>query len=101
MEREFPQAIPSRPALGELTAREGEILQAIADGRSNSEIAAVLHLSLETVKTHVKAILRKLQARNRTQAVVQALQAGLVQLARERPGDQTGRIGPVGESGRS
>jgi len=99
MERESPPAIPPWPALGELTVREGEILQAIADGRSNSEIAAALHLSLDTVKTHVKAILRKLNARNRTQAVVQALQAGLVQLARERPGDPGSRSNPVSESG--
>ena len=61
-----------------LTAREGQVLQAITDGLNNSEIAAVLHISMQTVKSHVKAILHKLQARDRTQAVVIALRAGVV-----------------------
>ena len=63
-----------------LTAREIEVLQAITDGLSNAEVADQLQLSLETVKSHSKAILLKLGARDRTQAVVLGLQAGLVQL---------------------
>jgi DNA-binding NarL/FixJ family response regulator len=63
-----------------LTAREIEVLQAITNGLSNSEVAEQLHLSVETVKSHSKAILLKLGARDRTQAVVLGLQAGLVKM---------------------
>ena len=63
-----------------LTTRETEVLQAITNGLSNSEVAEQLHLSVETVKCHTKAILLKLGARDRTQAVVLGLQAGLVKL---------------------
>jgi len=63
-----------------LTAREIEVLQAITNGSSNSEVAEQLHLSVETVKSHRKAILLKLAARDRTQAVVLGLQAGLVKM---------------------
>ena len=63
-----------------LTAREIEVLQAITNGLSNSEVAKQLNLSVETVKSHSKAILRKLGARDRTQAVVLGLQAGLVKM---------------------
>lgn len=73
---EAPEAAQSET----LTARELEVLQAISTGLSNADIAAALQLSLETVKSHVKAILQKLQARNRTHAVVCALIAGIVLL---------------------
>lgn len=65
---------------GLLTARETEVLQAIVNGASNAQIATSLNISLETVKSHVKNILQKLQARDRTQAVVIALRASLVNL---------------------
>lgn len=65
---------------GLLTARETEVLQAIVNGASNAQIATSLNISLETVKSHVKKILQKLQARDRTQAVVIALRASLVNL---------------------
>lgn len=68
-----------------LTPREQEILQAITDGLRNAEIAASLRLSLETVKSHVRSILLKLQVRDRTQAVVTALRLGLVALSSEAP----------------
>jgi DNA-binding NarL/FixJ family response regulator len=62
-----------------LTAREAEVLQALAQGLSNKAIGRELGIALGTVKAHVKAILEKLGAVSRTQAVVIAAQRGLVQ----------------------
>jgi DNA-binding NarL/FixJ family response regulator len=61
-----------------LTSREEEILFAIADGRSNAEIAGELFLSIETVKCHVQHLLIRLGARNRTHAVALAYHRGLL-----------------------
>jgi DNA-binding NarL/FixJ family response regulator len=61
-----------------LTGREAEVLQALAGGLSNAEIADRIWVSQETVKTHIKSILGKLDARDRTQAVVWAYQTGFV-----------------------
>jgi DNA-binding NarL/FixJ family response regulator len=74
-----PPAEAARPAgLDELSERELEILRLVGRGLSNAEIAADLVISLATVKTHVRHILRKLQLRDRVQAVVLAYESGLV-----------------------
>jgi len=62
-----------------LSFREMEVLRCMAEGKSNQEIAADLVLSLNTIKKHVSAIMEKLQARNRMQAVLIARQSGLIE----------------------
>ncbi len=68
----------SAPLAGQddLTAREREVLDLLAEGMSNRQIARTLGLSLKTVQNHVSRILDKLQAADRTQAVLRARQAG-------------------------
>ena len=61
-----------------LTEREIDVLQQIAYGRRNSEIADILHISQGTVKTHVHRIIQKLGVEERTQAVVFAMRQGIV-----------------------
>jgi two-component system, NarL family, response regulator LiaR len=61
-----------------LTPRETEILRLISDGRANVEIAEALHIGLGTVKGHIRDILEKLSAADRTQAAVTALRKGYI-----------------------
>lgn len=64
--------------LTSLTPRERETVEQIATGRSNAEIAGVLFISEETVKTHVRRVLQKLRLRDRAQVVVYAYENGVV-----------------------
>jgi DNA-binding NarL/FixJ family response regulator len=63
-----------------ITKREEEVLQLIADGCSTPEVAAQLYISQKTVKNHLASIYQKLDARDRTQAVLQAVRMGIVRL---------------------
>lgn len=64
-----------------VSKREEEVLQLIADGCSTPEVAAQLYISQKTVKNHLASIYQKLDARDRTQAVLQAVRMGIVSLS--------------------
>ncbi len=87
-----PVAGPRRPngTRQPLSQREHQVLQLIADGLENQAIANVLFVSVETVRTHVKSILRKLASRDRTHAVAVAFRSGVLTVDgavnRARPG---------------
>lgn len=69
------------PTQQPLSRREHQVLHLIADGLENQSIAKVLFVSVETVRTHVKSILRKLGARDRTHAVAVAFRTGVLTVA--------------------
>jgi DNA-binding NarL/FixJ family response regulator len=68
-----PTGVPHKTPL---TQRQELVLRCLLDGMSNREIGDVLHVSEETIKTHITAILRYFDVQNRTQAVVAAARAG-------------------------
>jgi DNA-binding NarL/FixJ family response regulator len=69
---------PGTPALDQLTSRERQVLIHVAEGLTNSEIAAAMFLSEATVKSHLGRVLAKLDLRDRVQAVILAYETGLV-----------------------
>ena len=71
--RMVPGRAPGWGGLGALTTREREVLDHLAHGRSNREIARLLHVSEKTVKTHVSSVLAKLGVQDRTQAALYAV----------------------------
>lgn len=85
--RHFVPPVPSARlarALQTLSEREKEVLRLITRGRSNREMADELFVSTETIKSHVGSVLLKLDARDRTQAVIAAYESGFV-----TPGDES------------
>ena len=76
----LPQKAPEDLVLEPLTRREEQVLHLLTEGLSNREIGQRLHLTEGTVKNYVSAIIAKLQANDRTHAVVRALRHGLVDL---------------------
>jgi len=72
-----PRQLPP-PQLDAVTSREREVLTLIGGGLTNQEIAAQLHISLATARTHVGHLLTKLMARDRAQLVITAYETGLV-----------------------
>ncbi|MEU9605201.1 response regulator transcription factor [Streptomyces sp. NPDC048057] len=73
-----PQGRPDATALDAVTGREREVLELVARGLSNTEIARRLYVGLSTVKTHVSHLLGKFDARDRAQLVIAAYETGLV-----------------------
>ncbi|MGP3950587.1 response regulator [Streptomyces sp. 7N604] len=76
--RETSREADARSRTSALTEREREVLRLVGDGQSNAEIAACLHVSKATVKTHMTRLLAKLQCANRVQAAILAHDAGLL-----------------------
>ncbi|MFW6238277.1 MAG: response regulator [Halanaerobiales bacterium] len=86
-EKVFPRAVEERVEQSEeeeeiekLSNREQEVMEHLAQGMSNREIAGALYISEKTVKNHVSNILKKLNVNDRTQAVIVALKKGMVKL---------------------
>ncbi|CAI7973539.1 Two component transcriptional regulator, LuxR family [Frankia sp. Hr75.2] len=84
-----PAPVPVQPVEA-LTDREEQVLATVAGGRTNSEIAADLHISLSTVKTHIASLMAKLGARNRVEIALWAYQTGRVDVRRSGAGGAGG-----------
>lgn len=90
--------LPNTPSTRQpLSRREHEVLRLIAEGMENQEIADVLFVSVETIRTHVKSILRKLHTRDRAHAVAVAFRLGvLLPFGDNQPGDDhPGTVPPI------
>ena len=74
------ERLAARAQRQDLTAREREVLELLVRGRSNKEIGAQLHISEETVKSHLKTLFAKLNVRDRTDAALSAVRHGIVHL---------------------
>jgi DNA-binding NarL/FixJ family response regulator len=74
------ERLAARAQRQDLTTREREVLERLARGRSNKEIGAQLHISDETVKSHLKSLFAKLNVRDRTDAALSAVRQGIVHL---------------------
>jgi RNA polymerase sigma factor (sigma-70 family) len=79
--RQREQGRAAQLAIGQLTPREREVLQALSEGLSDKEIAEQLHVSSETVRTHMVHILGKLGVESRLQALVFAVRHGVIEIA--------------------
>ena len=78
--QELAAQLAERISDDSLTAREIEVLKHVAGGNRNKDIAEILNISEETVKVHIKHIMDKLSARDRTQAIAIAVRRGIIQL---------------------
>jgi DNA-binding NarL/FixJ family response regulator len=91
--KRIPSEVAARLAdhMGEqdLTSREIEVLRKVAQGSRNRDIAEQLFIAEETVKVHIKHVMDKLGARDRTHAVAIALRRGIIQLERAQPAEPT------------
>ncbi len=78
--QEREEAVEARASIEQITPREKEVLQKLAEGLSNKEIAAELHMSVDTERTHMMNILNKLGVHSRLQALLFAARHGLVEI---------------------
>lgn len=89
-------ATPSPPPwVATLTPREAEVLREVARGLSNAEIGVVLHMSAATAKTHVGRLLTKVDARDRTQLVIAAYEAGVASRGQRQAIQTTDAVRPT------
>lgn len=85
-QRVFPPSVDHTPAQPEspITQREAEVLQLIANGRNTNDVATELYVSVKTVKNHLGSIYSKLDAHDRTQAVLKAARLGIITLSSDQ-----------------